>query len=325
MSKLFTLDELLLLYTRKFKDVIFEDAGSNMNEPIYYFMANEGKLVRPQLVLASCNMFGGDLEEAMYPAFGIQMFHNFTLVHDDIMDKADIRRGQASVHKKFGLNEAIISGDLMMLYAYDYFGKVKPDHFQEVFKNFNTTANRIIEGQQMDINFEKRIHVRKQEYLQMIEYKTSVLIAESMRIGAIIADTSDEQKQLAYDFGLYTGLSFQIKDDWLDAFGAGDKFGKKIGGDLIQNKKTILFIEAMELADAKTREKIISLLDSEDESEKISEMLNIYRELKVDNIVSRLMSDYFEQSLGCIDKIDVDTDRKQHLINFAHHIHNRDH
>lgn len=325
LNKVFSLEELLDLYSKKFENVKFGDTDTLVYEPIQYFIANEGKRIRPLLLLASCNMFGGDLEEALYPAFGIQMFHNFTLVHDDIIDKADIRRGQPSVHKKYGVNKAIISGDLMMLYAYDYLSKVKAPHLPEIYKNFNVTANQIIEGQQMDIDFEKRLDVSEPEYLKMIEYKTSVLLAESLRMGGIIADASDRDKQLVYDFGLSLGLSFQIKDDWLDAFGAGEKFGKKIGGDILQNKKTMLFIKAWEVADAKTKSKITSLLESQDENQKIAEMLTVFHDLKVDDEVNKMMSDYFNKGLYYLNEIAVDDSRKKYLLNFAHSIFNRDH
>ena len=323
-SLILSIDDLLNLYVKKFKEVQFENTNGTSNEPIYYFISNDGKRIRPLLLLAACNMFKGDVDDALNPAFGIQMFHDFTLVHDDIMDESDIRRNRPTVHKKYGVNKAIISGDLMMIYAYDYLSKVDRSQLHEVFSCFNLTAGRIIEGQQMDIDFESRINVSEDEYMKMIGYKTSVLLAESLRIGSIIANTSDVNKDLIYSFGLNLGLSFQIKDDWLDAFGSGKKFGKKIGGDILQNKKTMLFVKAWELADSSAREKIKSLMKSDDKDEKIKNMLSIYDELGVNKLIERLMTEYFYKGLGFLDKIEIEEKRKQPLINFANKIYNRD-
>jgi geranylgeranyl diphosphate synthase type II len=324
-ATLMSVDDLLKLYDKKFRDVSFSDTNGMAYEPIYYFISNEGKRIRPLLVMAACDMFGGEVTKALYPAFGLQMFHNFTLVHDDIIDKADLRRGQPSVHAKFGENSAIISGDIMMIYAYDYLSRVDEDVLREVLTNFNKTAGQILEGQQMDIDFETRNDVSENEYLRMIEYKTSVLLGESLRLGSIIANASSENKELIYNFGLNLGLSFQIKDDWLDAFGAGEKFGKKIGGDIIQNKKTILFVKALELAGESTKEEILSLMGLADPDEKIERMLSIYRELGVDNMVRDQMARYFDDGLAFLDKISLGNERKQSLLEFAHSIYNRDH
>jgi geranylgeranyl diphosphate synthase type II len=323
-SLLLSIDDLLELYIEKFKNVRFRGENTIANEPIYYFISNEGKRIRPLLLLAACNMFEGDLDIAVNPAFGIQMFHNFTLVHDDIMDNSDVRRGRPSVHKKYSENNAIISGDLMMIYAYDYLSKVEVNQVQEVFSKFNETAARIIEGQQMDIDFETRMNVDEAEYIKMIGYKTSVLLAESLRIGGVIANASNKNKELIYNFGLNLGLSFQIKDDWLDAFGTDEKFGKKIGGDILQNKKTILFVKALELADEKAKKKIKALMIHEDENEKIQQMLNVYNELGINDLIENQMTEYFQKGLSYLEKIQLDEERKLPLFDFAHKIYNRD-
>jgi len=323
-SHLLSTDDLLKLYEEKFENVKFRGDNSIANKPIYYFISNEGKLIRPLLLLASCNMFDGNLDEALNPAFGIQMFHNFTLVHDDIIDNSDMRRGRPSVHKKYSVNNAIISGDLMMIYAYDFLSKVEESHLREVFTRFNDTAGKIIEGQQMDIDFETRMHVDEGEYIKMIVYKTSVLLAESLRIGGIVANTTDVNKELIYNFGLNLGISFQIKDDWLDTFGTGEKFGKKLGGDILQNKKTMLFVKAWELADTKTKEEIKSLMKHEDKKEKIERMMNIYNELNVNNLIENQMTEYFQKGLSYLEKIAIEEERKLPLLNFAHKIYTRD-
>lgn len=325
LNTVFPLDQLLTKYVTAFKDKRFCDINTTTYDPIHYFISHEGKQIRPLLLLASCNLFCGDLEEALNPAYGIQMFHNFTLVHDDIMDNADIRRGRPSVHKKFGSNRAIIAGDIMMIYAYDYLYNVAPSHFREIYTNFNRTAIQVIEGQQMDIDFESRATVNQSEYIQMIAYKTSVLLAESLRIGGIIANAPAQDKQLLYNFGLNLGLSFQIKDDWLDAFGKGERFGKKIGGDILQNKKTMLFIKAWEMANTTTKSKINDVLECTDEDMKIKGMLAIYNDLGVGTAVETLMADYFKKSLGYLAEIKVEEDRKRELIGFANQIYYRDH
>ena len=320
LSQILSLGELRALYVNRFKDIKFREDDSKHNESIYYFISNEGKLIRPLLLLASCNLFGGDLDIAVNPAFGIQLFHNFTLVHDDIMDEADIRRNQATVHKKFGLNNAIISGDAMMIYAYEFLSKVNSAQLPEVLSDFNKTAIRIIEGQQMDMDFETRLNVGEKEYLKMITFKTSVLLAECMRIGAVIANASNINKKLIYDFGLNLGLSFQIKDDWLDAFGSGEKFGKKIGGDIVQNKKTMLFIKAWELAGAKEREEITFLMNHTDEKDKIDRMLQLYNDLGINTLIENLMAKHFDDGINNLAKIDMPHQRKKPLQDFAENI-----
>ena len=323
-SLLFSIDDLLELYIKKFENVTFKSENTIANKPIYYFISNEGKRIRPLLLLAACNMFEGSIDIAVNPAFGIQMFHNFTLVHDDIIDNSDVRRGRPAVHKKYSVNNAIISGDLMMIYAYDYLSKVEETQLREVITSFNDTAGKIIEGQQMDIDFETRMDVDEKEYIKMIGYKTSVLLAESLRIGGVVANTSDVNKELIYNFGLNLGLSFQIKDDWLDTFGTGEKFGKKIGGDILQNKKTMLFVKAWKLANTRTKEEIKALMNHEDKNEKIERMMNIYNELGVDDLIESQMTEYFQKGLRYLEKIAIEEERKLPLLNFAHKIYNRD-
>lgn len=317
--------DLLTAYKEKFKNIRFSENNDIAYDSIYYFLENDGKQIRPLLLLSACNMFGSSPELAHNPAYGVQMFHNFTLVHDDIIDEADIRRGQPSVHKKYGEANAIISGDIMLIIAYEYISRIDEDILPLVLKNFNKTAREIIEGQQMDIEFETRMDVTEKEYLTMTKYKTSVLLAECLRIGAIIARTSQQDIENIYNFGLNLGLSFQIKDDWLDSFGAGDKFGKKIGGDILQNKKTMLFVNAMEKANDATKEKISSLMTCEDDDKKISDMLNVYRELGLDKKIQYQMREFYDTSLDYLDKIDVEESRKEPLRNFAETIYHRDH
>ena len=317
--------DLRKLYENTFKDVVLHENYAEMYDPIYYFMNNEGKRIRPLLVLHGCNTFGGDINNALNPAFAVQMFHNFTLVHDDIMDEADLRRGQQTVHKIYGHNQAILAGDIILILAYKFLTQTETKNLPALLDVFNQTAIQIMEGQQMDMEFEERLMVSEQEYLTMIEYKTSVLLAASLKIGAIIANTSEEHQNLIYKFGRDLGLAFQLKDDYLDSFGDSAKTGKKVGGDIVQNKKTFLFVRALSKADNKTKSAIKDLLVCEDENKKISEMLSIYKALKVDEENEALMTQYFEKSLKNLESINVDDDHKKPLHHLAHKIFQRDH
>ncbi len=225
----------------------------NLYDPIDYIMALGGKRMRPILVLMSCDLFDGDISEAMEAALSIEMFHNFTLIHDDIMDSADLRRGKETVHKKWDLNTAILSGDALMIQSNQrleyYEGKI----FKELISLYNKTALEVCEGQQMDMDFETLQQVGLDAYLKMISYKTAVLVGASLKMGAIICEASPEDQTRIYNFGLNLGIAFQLQDDYLDTFGEED-FGKKIGGDIIEGKKTFLYIKALELADPNDKE-----------------------------------------------------------------------
>ena len=218
-------------------------------EPIAYVLSLGGKRVRPALVLAGCEMFSGDVNDAIAPALGIEIFHNFTLLHDDIMDKADIRRGKPTVHKKWNDNTAILSGDVMQIVAYQYIAKTKTEHLKEVIDLFSAMATEICEGQQLDMNFETRTDVSADEYLEMIRLKTAVLLGAALKIGAIIGNASETDQNLLYDFGVNLGLAFQLKDDLLDVYGNSATFGKKIGGDISNQGK---LREVSSLADVTT-------------------------------------------------------------------------
>ena len=221
-------------------------------EPIQYILSLGGKRIRPVLMLMAYNLYKENIPEVLAPAAAIEIFHNYTLLHDDLMDKADMRRGKKTVHKLWDDNTAILSGDAMFVLAYQYMAK-SPRHLKEMWDLFNTTSLEICEGQQLDINFEKRTDVAENEYIEMIRLKTAVLLAASLKMGAIQGDTSPEDAGLLYEFGINIGLAFQLKDDYLDAFGNPDVFGKNIGGDILSNKKTYLLIKAFELAGEKQK------------------------------------------------------------------------
>ncbi len=280
---------------------------SELYKPIAYGLASGGKNLRPMLVLLSCELFGGSIKDALFPALAVEILHNFTLVHDDIMDNAPIRRGQPTVYKKWDANTAILSGDAMMMKAYEYLAKGDHKCFKEIFNVFNDTALQICEGQQYDMNFEKTENVSIADYLKMIELKTSVLLAASLKIGAIIANAKDDDLNKIYEFGKNIGLAFQLQDDLLDVFGDEKKFGKKLGGDIILNKKTFLLIRSFELASGETLNELkhwTSLKEFNNE-EKIQAITNIYKKLQIKEETISLINKYFKKGLDSYEEINV--------------------
>lgn len=225
----------------------FDNEPRELYEPISYVLALGGKRLRPALTLAACELFDGDVNDALMPALGIEIFHNFSLVHDDIMDQSDKRRGKPTVHHKWDVNRAILSGDAMLVKAYQYISKVESSILPKVLKSFNRTALEICEGQQLDVNYESGSDVREEDYLEMVRLKTAVLLGCALQLGALSAKASSLQADSLYDFGVYAGMAFQVQDDLLDAYGDPEKFGKKVGGDIIKEKNTLLMIYAREL------------------------------------------------------------------------------
>lgn len=317
-------DDLLKLYEKAFSQNNFNTNPTNLYKPVEHIMNMKGKKIRPLLVLLSCDMFGGSVEEALNPAFAMEVFHNFTLVHDDIMDKADIRRGLPTVHKQFGTNAAILAGDVMLAYAYKYLTTVPLQRVPALMNAFNKTAIEIFEGQQMDVDFESRNDVSLQEYLKMVEYKTSVLLACCVQLGAILSGASDEDQKAVYDFGLNLGLSFQIKDDLLDAFGEEDKVGKKIGGDILQNKKTYLYILTLQMANAAQRENLLQLQEERDEAKKIEGIKSIMEQSGAKAATEAKAEDLYKLCFRHLDSISIDANRKKVLRQMAEMINNRD-
>jgi geranylgeranyl diphosphate synthase, type II len=296
--------------------------GSNppeLYEPIRYALESGGKRIRPALVLASCNLFRNDIEIAITTALAIEVFHNFTLLHDDIMDKADLRRNRPAVHKKWNENVAILCGDAMMIKAYDLIAKAPVESLPKILDLFNQTAAEVCEGQQLDMNFEKRMDVTETEYLEMIRLKTSVLVAASLKMGAFCANASQFSANKLYEFGLNLGLAFQLQDDYLDTFGNPDKFGKKIGGDIVANKKTYMLIKSLDMAKGETREKLISLLSENtiDEIIKINSVVDIYYKLNIKELVKKKMDDYYRLAIDAINAVEVEQPKKAILIEFA--------
>lgn len=294
-------------------------------EPIQYTLKNGGKRLRPILVLLGCQVFSDEIQKAVKPALGIEMFHNFTLLHDDIMDKAFLRRNKPTVHIKWDINRAILSGDALAIKSNLFLASSDRSVLPEVLGVFNKTALEVCEGQQYDLNFEILDIVNEEEYLRMISLKTAVLLAGSLKIGALIGGASAEDAQLLYSFGHDMGIAFQLQDDYLDTFGEVEKFGKSIGGDIKTNKKTLLLIKARELANPKQLKRLNKFYSTKkgNQEKKIQEVIGIFKDIEVDNYIRKLVCDYSYKALEILDQINVAEDRKQELVKFTNQLINR--
>jgi geranylgeranyl diphosphate synthase type II len=288
-----------------FGNTRFEKEPAHLYKPIDYTLAQGGKRLRPVLVLLACDLFGGDINKALHPAMGLEIFHNFTLLHDDIMDNAPLRRGKKTVHEKWDNNTAILSGDTMFVIAYEFVAKTDPKLLPEVLVLFNDTARKVCEGQQYDMNYETCEVISILDYMEMIRLKTAVLIACSLKLGAIIAGASDDQACRIYDAGIELGLAFQLQDDYLDAFGDESKFGKSIGNDITTNKKTYLYLKAYELASAAERDLLYTLNMKGEHAvaEKISGTIALYHKLGIDHLTRTVIEKHHNSALELIDSL----------------------
>jgi geranylgeranyl diphosphate synthase type II len=291
----------------------------NLYEPVHYILKLGGKRIRPVLTLMSAEVFDADYKLALPAALAVEVFHNFSLIHDDIMDDAPLRRGNETVHEKWNTNTAILSGDAMLILAYQYFEKYNTDVFRDLAKLFSKTALEVCEGQQYDVDFETRDDVTIDQYLKMIEYKTAVLVGASMKMGAIVAETSAENANLIYDFGLNLGLAFQLQDDYLDAFGNPETFGKQVGGDIIENKKTYLYLKAMEFASQKEKEQLMHLfsIQPEDNSAKIASVKEIFNTTGASEATQKAIQDYTFKAFATLEKMNISSDKKAVLKSFG--------
>jgi geranylgeranyl diphosphate synthase type II len=295
----------------------------NLYSPIEYTMELGGKRIRPILLLISYQLFNDNFERAFSPAKAIELFHNFTLLHDDIMDKAPLRRGKITVHKKWNNNIAILSGDVMMIHAYQLLAQVESKYLKSILNIFNKAAIEVCEGQQWDMDFESKDDVPLIDYMQMIEFKTAVLLAASLKIGAVLADAKKKDQNHLYEFGLNMGIAFQLKDDLLDVFGTSKLFGKKIGGDIIANKKTFLYLKALQISDFSTKLKLKKLYTSENENDtKVEKVKKIFVDLNIKKHTLDLMKSYYIKAMKHLDAID--SDKKSPLIDFADKLMHRD-
>ncbi len=291
-------------------------------DPARYILSIGGKRLRPLLTLMAADLFGKEADAVLNPAMAIEIFHNFSLLHDDLMDKADMRRGNPTVHKKWNANSAILSGDAMVVEAYQYIAKVPVKLLPEVLELFSTAAMQICKGQQYDMDFEMRMDVSESEYLEMIRLKTAVLIGCALKIGAVIAGAAPPDADYLYEYGINIGLAFQLKDDLLDVYGDPKTFGKKIGGDILCNKKTFLLIKALKHSDKTQRNELkhwLSVTDYDPET-KIAFVKNIYDALNLRIITGNLIEKYYLASLDCLSAIHVPDDRKKDLIDLSENL-----
>ena len=296
-----------------------ERAPLSLYEPIQYILGLGGKRLRPILTLMTTDCFDGEVSNALDAGLAIEVFHNFSLIHDDIMDKAPLRRGQKTVHEKWNLNTGILSGDAMLIMAYKLFEGYNAKHFQELTALFSKTALEVCEGQQYDIDFETRTDVSIPEYLKMIEYKTAVLVAAAMQMGAIVAEASRENQQKCYDFGRNLGIAFQLQDDFLDAFGDPKTFGKQVAGDIIENKKTYLYLKAMALGSEADKRKLKTLYveNSAHSDEKIATVLQIFEQTGAAEATNQAIQDYTKAAFDVLSSLKIDPIKKEGLRDFG--------
>ena len=306
------------------KEHIQKREPKNLYDPIQYILNVGGKRLRPVLTMLSTDIFGKDYHQALYAALAVEIFHNFSLVHDDIMDEAPLRRGQPTVHTKWNLNTGILSGDAMLILAYQYFERYEPIIFRQLAEIFSKTALEVCEGQQYDVDFEKEEQVSTSQYLKMITYKTAVLVGAALKMGAIIAETSEENKQKIYDFGIALGIAYQLQDDYLDTFG-DNTFGKKIGGDILQNKKTLLYLNTLEKGSSEEKEALIRLykFPIENEKEKIAKVTQLFISTGSDLFLRSEVENYTLKAFSILDTLEISEQKKEILKEFGKSLMNR--
>ena len=319
--------ELQSLFNKYLNENQFHQKPTGLYEPINYILSLGGKRIRPVLLLMGCNLFNDNIAQALPASFAIEIFHNFSLLHDDIMDEAPLRRGKPTVHVKYNQNTGILSGDVMLVYAYEFLLQLDDEiKIPTIIKTFNQVAIEVCEGQQHDMDFETRSDVSIDEYLKMIEQKTAVLIAGGLKIGAMIGGSSEEDATHLYEFGRNIGIAFQLQDDILDTYGDPEKFGKKVGGDIVQNKKTFLVIKALELGTEDQCARLSDLfnIDSTDENIKIEKVKSIFNELKIREAAEQLMESYLALAFEHLAAVDVADENKKALINLSNELMGRE-
>ncbi|MFN8165108.1 MAG: polyprenyl synthetase family protein [Bacteroidia bacterium] len=309
----------LSLIEKEIQSLKLDNRPAELYEPIRYMLNIGGKRIRPVLVLMGNELFGGNTETVLKAATGIEVFHNFTLLHDDIMDNAPLRRSKTTVHEKWNSNIAILSGDTMFVQSCQLVSSVDDKHLRKVLNLFYKTAIEVCEGQQLDMNFEKLDNVTIDEYIEMISLKTAVLLGCALSVGAICAGANDSDAQKIYDFGKNLGIAFQLKDDILDAYGDSSKFGKKVGGDIIANKKTYLLIKALQLAQEVQKNELLQLLSSKtiSETEKVNSVLNIFNDLNIRKISEDASASFYQLALENLNTISTTPEKKAPLLELA--------
>lgn len=316
---MYTSKEIIAFVREQVEKMNIKATPAGLYDPIRYVLSMGGKRLRPVLMLMAYNLYREDIERIVPLALGLETYHNYTLLHDDLMDHADMRRGHLTVHKKWNENTAILSGDSMLVLAYSMMQQAPAEHLAAVLDLFTRTALEIGEGQQYDIDFEERNDVTEDEYIEMIRLKTSVLLACALKIGALTGGAEAKDADLLYQFGEKVGLAFQLQDDYLDVYGDPEKFGKKIGGDILCNKKTYMLIKAFELADEEQRRILKSWIDCKSyvEEEKISSVRSIYDAVGVPGCCNKKINAYFEEALQLLEKVALPEEKKEGLKQFV--------
>lgn len=307
------------LIEQEIKRQKFGKQPNSLYEPIRYIMGLGGKRMRPLLTVLAYSLYKDDIKNAVPYAAAVEAFHNFTLMHDDIMDKAPLRRGNATVHKKWNVNTAILSGDVMLVKVYEMFLSLEGDKLKKVLKAFNECAAEVCEGQQWDMEFETISSVKESQYISMIRQKTAVLLGFSLELGAILADAPEEDQKALRDFGVNIGIGFQLKDDLLDAYGDPKKFGKQVGGDIIANKKTYLLIKALEKVKGKQKQDLSALLSAKkfNKQKKVKAVKAVYDSLSIPALTEKKLNTFFENGFSSLELLHADLTKKQHLVAFA--------
>ncbi len=308
--------EIINLVQTEIEQTKYSGYPNELYDPMNYILQLGGKRLRPVTTLLAAQLFSDNLKSAIPAAKALEVFHNFTLVHDDIMDKAPLRRGKETVHEKWNENIAILSGDTLLIEVYNHFLEGEYSNLPDILKVFNKTAVEVCEGQQLDMNFETRNDVSIEEYVNMIRLKTSVLVGGAFKIGALVAQANEEDAELIYDFGMNLGIAFQLQDDYLDCFGDPEKFGKQVGGDIISNKKTFMMLKALEIETSGVLRKWVNL-ESFDAETKVLEIKAIYKSLKVDNLAFQLMDEFYEKALNSLRLVNASNESKERIIEFA--------
>lgn len=315
-ENILNVEDFSKIITKHIDSIEYPSSPHTLFDPINYILNIGGKRLRPILVLLAQQLYDTRYEKAIPAALAIEIFHNFTLVHDDIMDNADLRRNNHTVHKKWNINTGILSGDAMLIMAFQQLTKLDKNCMTDVYKLFNQTALEVCEGQQYDMDFENKVEVSVEKYLLMIKLKTSVLIAAALQMGAMIGGAKDEDQELLYKLGINLGLAFQLQDDYLDAFSETEKFGKETGGDIVQNKKTFLLISALNRADETDKKELIDWLQKEnfDRDEKVTAIKNIYTKLEIDSITKDICELYFRNAHDCLLDVNAPNTKKQKIF-----------
>jgi geranylgeranyl diphosphate synthase type II len=318
-------EEYFSLIEKEIRKQKFGTAPKSLYEPIRYIMSLGGKRLRPMLTALSYSLYRNDGDKIIPYAVAVEAFHNFTLLHDDIMDKAPLRRGKATVHKKWDINTAILSGDVMLVKVYEMFQELEPNRLQETLRIFNRCASEVCEGQQWDMEFERKRKVSEAEYIEMIRLKTAVLLGFSLEFGALLAGAPRQDRMALRDFGINIGIGFQLKDDWLDVYANKRKFGKQVGGDIMSNKKTFLLIKALEKAKGKQKKELEKWVVSKKfrKTEKVKAVTSLYDTLQISLLTEQKIKSFFEKGFACLDNL-TKPQNAGHLRNFVRQLINRE-